>query len=231
MKKSNVDSVIQKLKSMANSKELAGMARYGMSLTNRLGISMWEIRKIAKEIESDHQLAVELWRTGYQEARMLASFIDIPAEVTEGQMEEWAAEFDTWDVCDQVSTGLFEQTRFTKKKIKEWAKRDEEYVKRSAFAIIAGQAVHDKTSNDEVFENYFPLIKKAATDERNYVKKAVSWALRNIGKRNSSLNSAVLKFANDLKTSESKSARWIANDTIKDITSDATKRKFERKKN
>lgn len=225
-----LEMILKKLKSMARSKELEGMARYGMSLTNRLGISMWDIRKLAKEIEPDHQLAVELWRTGYQEARMLASFIDIAEEVTEDQMEEWASEFNTWDVCDQVSTGLFESTRFTKKKIKEWANREEEYVKRSAFAIIAGLAVHDKAADDEVFIKYFPMIKKASSDERNYVKKAVSWALRNIGKRNVSLNEAVLEFASELKNSESKSARWIVNDTIKDITSDATKRKFERRK-
>ena len=180
----NYDEIIKKLKSMASSKNVEGMARYGINPNNNLGVSICKLRPIAKENGKDHDLALKLWNSGIHDARLLACFIDDPDRVTGEQMDSWAKDFDSWDICDQACTSLFDLTPFAWTKVFEWAKRDEEFVKRGAFSIIAGLSVHDKDANDKKFEQFFPLIIKHSTDDRNYVKKAVNWALRNIGKRN-----------------------------------------------
>ena len=154
--------------------------------------------------------------------------VDVPAEVTEAQMEAWVVDFNSWDVCDQVCMNLFEKTPLVWDKVRDWSKREEEYVKRAAYALIACLAWHDKGASDENFIALLPLIKSGATDERNYVKKAVSWALRNTGKRNSNLNAIALQTAQDLKEMDSKPARWIGSDAVRDLTSDATRRRLER---
>ena len=148
------DDVIKKLESLANPKNVEGMARFGINSNNTLGISIYQLRPIAKENGKDHNLALKLWESGIHEARLLACFIDDPKKVTPEQMDSWAKDFDSWDICDQACTSLFDLTPFAWTKIFEWAKRDEEFVKRGAFALIAGLAVHDKVASDEKFEEY-----------------------------------------------------------------------------
>lgn len=226
----SVEEVLEMLAAKANHDQLAGMAKYGMTVERRLGVKVPQMRKIAKEIGVDHKLALELWETGITEAMILASMVDVPDEVTEEQMEAWVQDFDSWDVCDQVCMNLFDKTPLAWKKIHDWSDREEEFVKRAAYALIACLAVHDKGASDEVFISLIPVIKAGATDNRNYVKKAVSWALRNIGKRNPELNTVALTTARELWGIDSKSARWIGSDAIRDLTSDTTKRRFERTK-
>jgi len=173
--------VITRLKALANAKKIAGMARVGITATGTLGISIPILRQLAREIGRDHALARRLWNSGIHEARILASFVADPAQVTEAQADRWVGDFDSWDVCDQV-TGVFERTSFARKKIVQWAADDREFVMRAAFAMIAGLAVPDKTAGNAQFERFLPLIRRASTDERNFVRKAVNWSPRNIGK-------------------------------------------------
>jgi 3-methyladenine DNA glycosylase AlkD len=226
----SVEEVLEMLAAKADPDQLAGMAKYGMNVKNRLGVKVPQMRKIAKEIGKDHKLALELWETGITEAMILASMVDVPDEVTEEQMEAWVQDFDSWDVCDQACMNLFDKTPLVWKKIHVWSDREEEFVKRAAYALIACLAVHDKGASDEVFISLIPVIKAGATDNRNYVKKAVSWALRNTGKRNPELNTVALVTARELQGINSRSARWIGSDAIRDLTSDATGRRFERMK-
>jgi len=221
--------VISKLKSMRNKKNVEGMARFGINPKNNLGISIYKLRPLAKEIGKNHELSLKLWNSGIHDARLLAVFIEDPSNVTEKQMELWAKDFDSWDVCDQACTSLFDLTFFAWKKIYEWAERDEEFVKRAAFSIIAGLSFHDKKSPDEKFEELFEIIKRESIDERNYVKKAVNWALRNIGKRNLSLNKKAIKVAKEIKNIDSKSAKWIANDAIKELKSSKIQERLKKK--
>ena len=223
-----VSEVMGELTAQADPAQLDGMSRYGITIEKRLGVKVPQMRVIAKQTGKDHQLALALWETGIAEAMIVAAMVDVPAEVTEAQMEAWVVDFNSWDVCDQVCMNLFEKTPLVWDKVRDWSKREEEYVKRAAYALIACLAWHDKGASDENFIALLPLIKSGATDERNYVKKAVSWALRNIGKRNSILNAVALQTAQDLKEMESKSARWIGSDAVRDLTSDATKRRLER---
>jgi 3-methyladenine DNA glycosylase AlkD len=221
-----VSGVLRLLRSRAREANLEGLARFGISGGRRLGVSVPDIRAVAREIGRDHRLALALWKTGIVEARQVAAMIDDPRLVTEKQMETWVADFDSWDVCDGVCLNLFENTSLVWKKIREWAKRDEEFVKRASFALIAGRAWHDKTAPDGRFLALFPLLERAATDERNFVRKAVNWALRNIGKRNPKLNRAAIRLARRLQQSGSRSARWIAVDAIRELESDAVQRRL-----
>ncbi len=214
------DAVLEQLRKKGSPKNIEGMGRFGMATDHRLGVSVPEMRKIAKRLGKDHQLALDLWKTGIQEARIVASMIDVPEEVTEVQMESWVVDLNSWDVCDQVCLNLFDKTRYTEKKIHEWALREEEFVKRAAYAMIAGQAWHDKGAADELFISYFPVIVGGATDDRNYVKKAVSWALRHIGKRNLNLNRAAIGTAEEIQEIDSKAARWIAREVVKELSSE-----------
>lgn len=195
------------------------MARYGIRTDRALGVTIYELRPIAKRLGRDHDLALALWETGIHEARILAGFVDDPARVTKPQMETWVAGFDSWDLCDQVC-GLFEETPFAWAKAREWSRREEEFVKRAAFAIVAGLAVHDKQAPEGVFMRFLPTIRRAATDERNYVKKAVSWALRNIGKRSLPLNARAIESAERLRASSSRAARWVGSDALRELTSE-----------
>ncbi len=221
------EEVIARLKAEANPDNVAGMARYGISSTNTLGISIYTLRKWAKEIGKDHELALKLWDSGFHEARVLASFIEEPEKVTEAQLERWVRDFDSWDVCDQVSE-LISKTPYVLKKIHQWAERDEEFVKRTAFSLIAEIAWHDKKKADEEFEPLFLVIKNAATDERNFVKKAVNWALRNIGKRNQVLNRRAVEVAGEIQKMDSKAARWIAADALRELTGEKVKKRLAR---
>jgi 3-methyladenine DNA glycosylase AlkD len=216
----NYEEIIEKLHSMSNPKNVEGMARYGINPSNNLGISIYQLRPIAKEIGKDHNLALKLWESGIHDARLLACFIDDPDKVASEQMDSWAGDFDSWDICDQACTSLFDQTPHAWEKIFEWAKRKEEFVKRGAFSLIAGLAVHDKKTSEKKFEELFKIIIRESTDERNYVRKAVNWALRNIGKRNKVLNKKAIQAARKIKKIDSKSARWIANDAIRELESE-----------
>jgi len=172
------EEIIEKLKSMKNSSNVEGMARFGINPKKNLGISVSTLRKIAKEIGKNHHLALELWKSGIHDARLLACFIDNYELVTDEQMDSWAEDFDSWDICDQACTSLFDLNPIAWKKIFEWSNRCEEFVKRGAFSLIAGLAVHDKKADDKKFEQFFPIIIRESTDDRNYVKKSLNWALR-----------------------------------------------------
>lgn len=209
--------VIEKLKSLSNPKNVEGMARFGISKNKTLGVSVPELRKMAKDIGKDHQLAQELWDSGYHEARILAGMIDDPKMVSEKQVDKWTRDFDSWDVCDQCCMNLFDKTSFAFDKAVKLTEEKEEFVRRSGFALMASLAVHDKNSSDERFIEFFPVIKKYSTDERNYVKKAVNWALRQIGKRNENLKKMAIKTAEDIQKIDSKAAKWIASDALKEL--------------
>jgi 3-methyladenine DNA glycosylase AlkD len=222
------EDILKKLKSKADPDQLEGMARFGMTIEKRLGISVPNMRKIAKETGKNHQLALELWKTGFAEARMVASMIDIPKEVTEEQMEEWVKDFNSWDICDQVCMNLFDKTPLAWKKVLDWSKREEEFVKRAAYTLIACLAWHDKEAPDEKFIRFLPVIQKGSTDGRNFVKKAVNWALRHIGKRNSNLNKIAIEAAKEIQKMDSKSAKWIASDAIRELESEAVQKRLKK---
>jgi 3-methyladenine DNA glycosylase AlkD len=220
------DQIIKKLISLKNPKNVEGMIRYGINPKNNLGISIYILRSIAKKIGKNHDIALKLWDSGIHDARLLACFIDDPEKVTKKQMDSWSKDFNSWDICDQVCISLFDRTSYAWTKVFEWAERDEEFVKRGAFSIIAGLSVHDKKTSDEKFEQFIPIIKKHAIDERNYVKKSINWALRNIGKRNINLNKKAIKTALELIKTENKTAIWIAKDALKELTSEKLKHKL-----
>ena len=217
----SVKDVLDKLQSKAQPEQLKGMAKYGMTVEQRLGVSVPDMRKLAKEIGRDHKLALDLWRTGIAEARIVAAMVGDPAKLTEEQMEDWVKGINSWDVCDQVCMNLFEKNQLAWKKIVDWSEREEEFVKRTAFSLIACLAWHDKQASDEKFIELLPVVIRGATDERNFAKKAVNWALRNIGKRNLNLNEAAIDAAKEIKRLDSKAARWVAADAIRELESDA----------
>jgi 3-methyladenine DNA glycosylase AlkD len=218
-KQYNIDSVIKRLKSLSNPEAIKGMARFGINPERNLGISIPQLRKTAKELGRDHELALDLWSTGIHDARILAGMIDEPDDVSEKQMEQWAGDFDSWDVCDQVCMNLFKKSSIVYEKAVEWSKRDEEFVKRAGFALMAVLAVGDKKAGDDKFTGFLPYIKKESTDGRNYVKKAVNWALRQIGKRNLNLNKIAIKTGEEIYNINSKSAKWIASDALRELKS------------
>ncbi len=225
----SAEEVIKKLKAKARPEQLEGMARYAIVGEGRLGVSVPEMRKIAKDSGKNHVLALELWETGIPDARIVAGMVGEPEKLTEKQMEDWVKDFDSWDVCDQVCMNLFDRSPLVVEKIHDWANREEEFVKRAAFALIASLAIHDKKVEDKKFINLFPVIKDGATDERNFVKKAVNWALRNIGKKNPDLNRATIKLAKEIKQMDSKAALWIANDALRELESDAVQHRLRKK--
>jgi 3-methyladenine DNA glycosylase AlkD len=221
-----MDDLLAQLHALASPDNVVGMARFGIVGGQRLGIAMPELRRIAKAAGRDHALALALWATGIPEARIVASLVDDPRAVTEPQMERWVADFDSWDVCDQVCMNLFDKTPLAWQKVRDWAERDEEFVKRAAFALLASIAWHDKTADDQQFTQALPLIVGASTDPRNYVKKAVSWALRTIGKRNAHLNQAAIQTAQELAQLDSQAARWVARDAQRELISDAVQKRI-----
>jgi 3-methyladenine DNA glycosylase AlkD len=220
------EEIIQKLQSLANPENVKGMARYGINPKNNLGISIYQLRPLAKEIGRNHPLALKLWDSKIHDARLLACFIDDPKKVTADQMDKWAEDFDSWDICDQACTSLFDLSPLAYEKVYQWSESDKEFMKRGAFSLIAGLAVHDKIATDKEFEQFLPIIIKHSVDDCNYVKKAVNWALRNIGKRNLHLNKRAIEAAKEIQKINSKSARWIASDALRELTGDKIKRKL-----
>jgi 3-methyladenine DNA glycosylase AlkD len=225
------NEILQSLRSLADPEAVEGMARYGINPKNTLGISVPVLRKLAKEIGRDHELALRLWRTGVREARIVATLVDDPNSVTESQAEKWAADLDSWDICDGLCNCLLRKTKFAHHKAVEWSSREEEFVKRAGFALMACLAVHDKRSADETFSNYLPLIQREAVDERNFVKKAVNWALRQIGKRNIELNRLAIITAKSIAKIDSKPARWIARDALRELRGNAVQERLKKKAN
>jgi 3-methyladenine DNA glycosylase AlkD len=213
----NCRTVLRKLRSLSNPKAVKGMAQFGINSKNTLGVSIPKLRIIAKDIGKDHELAQHLWNSGIHEARLLAGFIDEPWLVTENQMEAWVSDFDSWDVCDQCCSSLFDKATPAWKKAVEWTERKEEFVKRAGFVLMACLAVHDKEARDEDFMKFFPIIKRESTDYRNFVKKAVNWALRQIGKRNARLKKVAISTAEEIAKIDSSTARWIAADALREL--------------
>ena len=226
----NFNVVIEKLKSASNPDSVKGMARFGITPENTFGVSIPSLRKIAKETKKDHTLAQQLWDFGFRETMILASMIDEPDMVTQEQMEKWVLDFDYWEICDQCCMNLFEKTNFAYEKAVEWSSRTEEFVKRAGFVMMARLAVSDKKADDSKFEQFFPIVLREADDGRNFVKKAVNWALRQIGKRNLALNVKAIDVAKEMQKIDSKSARWIANDAIRELSGEAVQNRLRRKK-
>jgi len=220
------EDIIQRLRSLSDPEAVKGMARFGINPENTYGVSIPNLRRVAKEAGKDHALAQELWASGIHEAKILASMIDEPEAVTEEQMEVWVKGFDSWDVCDQVCMNLFDKVPLAWQKIADWSEREEEFVKRAAYALIACLAWHDKKAEDRKFVGLLPVIIKGATDERNFVKKAVNWALRHIGKRNMNLNRAAIEAAEEIRGIDSKAARWNAADALRELTSEAVQKRL-----
>lgn len=225
----SIEEVLRQLESKSRRDQLEGMARYGMNIEHRLGVPIPELRLIAKKTGKNHELALGLWKTGIADAKILAAMIDDPTLLSDEQMEDWVKDIDSWDVGDQVCMNLFEKSPLAWRKVDEWSKRDEEFVKRTAFGLLACLAWHDKKANDDQFLQLFHVFSRGAIDERNSVKKAVSWALRNIGKRNLHLNKAAVNEAARLRLLDSKSARWIASDVIRELESEAVHQRLKKK--
>lgn len=194
-----------------------GLARYGIITTHAFGVQVGDLQGKAKSLGRDHALALALWETGWHEARMLAAFVDEPDRVTAAQMDRWARDFDNWGICDTVIMHLFDQTPHAWRKVEQWSARKGEFIKRAGFALLASLALHDKRSADEPFRRALPLIEAAATDERNFVKKGVNWALRSIGHRSVALHAAAISLAGKLAQSEAPTPRWIGKDALRDL--------------
>jgi 3-methyladenine DNA glycosylase AlkD len=225
--------ILDQLRAMGSERDRAGMARYGINVENAFGVSVRALRGMAAALAKDHELALRLWATGNHEARLLACFVEDPAAVTEEQVEAWVAGVGSWDLCDQLATSLLDRTGHAWSKAAEWTGREEEWVRRAGFALVAGLAVHDKAAPDRMFLRLLPAIERGAVDGRNYVKKAVNWALRHIGKRNPALNAAALASARRILAAANRraggerggddgarAARWVAADAIRELESE-----------
>lgn len=192
-----------------------GMARYAIVAPKVYGVSMSTMQQLAERLGRDHELALALWETGWYEARMLCSFVDEPERVTAAQMDRWARDFDNWAICDTLCFHLFDRTPHAWRKIESWSKRREEFVKRAGFALLASVALHDRKASDAPFLRSLALIEREAADERNFVKKALSWALRAVGRRNTALQSASIDVARRLAARPEPSSRWVGKDALR----------------
>jgi 3-methyladenine DNA glycosylase AlkD len=206
------------------------LTRYGITAPQAFGVSVGTIQQLGKKLGRDHELAAALWDTGWYEARLLTAYVDDPAQVTPAQMDRWARDFDNWGVCDTLCFALFDRTPYAWKKVEPWSKRREEFVKRAAFALVASLALHDKKAGDGRFLATLPLIERGASDERNFVRKGVSWALRVVGRRNRALNEAAVRVARRLAESPEASARWVGKDGLKELTSPAVQRQVDQRR-
>ena len=221
------EEIIARLRSLSDPGAVEGMKRYGITPRSAYGVSMPDMRKIAREAGTDHDLALRLWATDTRETRILASMIDDAGLLTGDQMESWAMEFDYWEICDQCCSNLFGNTPLAWHKATEWSAREEEYVKRAGFVLMARLAVADKKAGDESFEKLLPVIKGQSSDDRSMVRKAVNWALRQIGKRNLSLNRKAIETAEEIGRMDSRAARWIATDALRELRSEAVQRRVK----
>jgi 3-methyladenine DNA glycosylase AlkD len=222
----DVGSVIAWLRSHGTKRVRDGMARYAIPQDKAFGVSVGALKQLAKRLGHDHELAAALWDSGWYEARMLATFVDDPALVTPAQMDRWCRDFDNWAICDTACFALFDRTPHAWRKVKQWAGSREEYIKRSAFALLWGLTVHFKVSDDEPFLAGLRLIERAASDERHFVKKAVNMALRATGKRNPALLEAAVEVAQRLSVSDQPAARWVGKDALRELASPALTRRM-----
>lgn len=213
-----VEHILSELRALGSAENRAGMARFGINTANAFGVSMTAMRPLERRYRRRHDLALALWATGRHEARILAALIDDPKLVTSRQMDDWASAFDSWDLCDQACMKLFAKTPFVARQVAKWAKDGREFVRRAAFATIAGYAVSAKTVADAEFLPFLDLIEANANDERNFVKKAVNWALRQIGKRSLAVRGPALALAERLAASDDRTARWIGKDAARELT-------------
>lgn len=233
MKSIQIKEIINRLANLENSENIAGMARFGIVTKKAFGISAPELKQFAKEIkkatENRHAFALELWETEIHEARIIAYLIDNPKDVTEKQMDEWARDFDNWAICDGTCGHLFCKTEFAYEKAFEWSERTEEFVKRAGIVLMASLAVHDKRADDEKIARFLPILEKHSDDERNFVKKAVNWSLRQIGKRNLILHELAVETAERIKRQNTKSSSWIAADALRELSDDKIVKRLQNK--
>jgi 3-methyladenine DNA glycosylase AlkD len=219
----SVEDVVDRLRAAGDPKNVEGMARFGINITSHtgFGVPLPVLRKLAKEIGRDHALALDLWGTGIHDARHIAGMVADPAKTTKREMERWARDLNSWDICDGTCFDLFRHTPHAYEKAHAWARRKPEFERRAAFALMAGLTVSDKQAQDEKFRAFLPLIEAASDDERRYVRQAVNWALRQIGKRNVALNRAAIASAERIAASGTRSGRWIAADSLRELRSEA----------
>ena len=223
----NADEVLAELHAHANPKNSASMAKFGIASTNTLGISVPTLRAIAKRVGRDHDVAVALWESGIHEARSLACMVEDPATVKRKQLESWVRDIDSWDVCDGFAFDLVRRTSHAHTLILQWSNSKHEFTKRAAFATIAGLAVHDRHAPNANLLRYLPLIEQASDDDRNFVWKAVNWALRQIGKRNRACNAAAIASAERIIATNTRAGRKIANDALRELRSDAVQERLK----
>lgn len=216
-----LEEILKRLRDGAQPDAKATLERFGITARQSYGWSVPDLRDLAKEIGQDHTLAQQLWATGVLDARILASLVDEADRVTPRQMERWARDFDSWAVCDACCLNLFDRTPYAHAKIRAWSGRKEEFVKRAAFALLAAVAVHDKAASDDTLAAFLPLVEREAGDARNFVKKAVSWALRQIGKRNARLRAAAIACAERVSAQGTPSARFVATEALRELQSEA----------
>ena len=221
------DQIVRHLRSLENKHNQEGMGRFGINVDHALGISVKVLRQLAKEYGRDHETALELWETGIHEARLLAVLTDDPGMLSEQQMECWVRDIDSWDLCDQACSNLFDKWPGAVDKVFEWSARPEEFVKRAGFVLMVALSVHDKKAADETFTGFLPVIERESGDGRNFVKKAVNWALRAIGKRNDRLNKQAIALASRLSASDDKTARWIGRDALRELQSEKVQGRFQ----
>ena len=221
-----VEAALAWLKRRGTKSNREGMARYAIRSAKVFGVSVATLRQLGKRLGRDHELAAALWGTGWHEARLLAAFVDDPARVTPAQMDRWCRDFDNWAVCDSACFHLFDRTPHAWLQVERWARRRDEFVKRAAFALLASLALHDKASGDDRFVRCLHLIERESSDGRNFVKKAVNWALRSIGGRNHALHAAAVGLARRLADSSDRTARWVGKDALRQLASSAVARRL-----
>ena len=226
----DVQAALAALEEMSTPQDRDNLARFGITASQAFGVSMANIQVLAKRLGRSHELAAALWETGWYEARMLTSFVDEPARVTPEQMDRWCRDFDNWGICDTVCFHLFDKTPHAWAKVTEWSGASEEFVKRAAFALLASLAGHDKKSGDAPFLKALPLIERAATDDRNFVKKGVSWALRLAGRRSAALHAAAVELSRRLAASPEPAARWVGKDALRDLSKPAVASRLDARK-
>jgi len=221
--------ILDRMASMVKPESIEGLSRYGIRSERMLGLSMGQLSELAREIGRDHGMAGCLWNAGIHDSRMLAAMIEEPAKVTDEQMESWAGAFDNWAICDGVCNRLFRLMPQARSKCEEWSSRKEEYVKRASFALMCSLAVHDRTSKKEVFEHFLEICERESDDPRKYVMKAVNWAIRSIGKRNMDLNLKAIECAERVANRDSRAARWIASDALRELRSEKVQERLLRR--
>lgn len=229
-----VDEIIEKLEALGSPENVEGMARYKIVAKKAFGVAAPDLKLLAKEVKKNasdrNALALELWKTGIYEARAVAYLIDDPKQVTSKQMDAWARDFDNWAIVDGTCGHLFCRTPLAYEKAFEWSERDEEFIKRAGIVLMAWLAVHDKKADDEKIAEFLPILERHSDDERNFVKKAVNWSLRQIGKRSITLNKLAVETAERIKLQNTKSARWIAADALRELNDERVQTRLAAKR-